>query len=109
MRIVDGWGLRELCGGTYNRLTDRKEIVCMLQVISSETILATRCKRTYSNAHTYHINSIALSSDMETFISGGTETHADECVVFLENGQQQGGVEYEATAGHCCTVVPWVA
>lgn len=40
------------------------------QVFSSETILATRCKRTYANAHTYHINSIALSSDMETFISG---------------------------------------
>ncbi|GAB4823303.1 hypothetical protein N2152v2_010349 [Parachlorella kessleri] len=39
------------------------------KVISSETILATRCKRTYSNAHTYHINSIALSSDMETFVS----------------------------------------
>lgn len=40
-------------------------------MISSETILATRCKRVYGNAHTYHINSIALSSDMETFISGG--------------------------------------
>lgn len=39
------------------------------KVISSETILATRCKRTYSNAHTYHINSVSLSSDMETFIS----------------------------------------
>ena len=44
-------------------------------MISSETILATRCKRTYSNAHTYHINSIALSSDMETFISGGRATY----------------------------------
>lgn len=42
----------------------------LVQVMSTESILATRCKRTYANAHTYHINSIALSSDMETFISG---------------------------------------
>ena len=39
------------------------------RVVGSETLLATRCKRSYANAHTYHINSIALSSDCETFIS----------------------------------------
>lgn len=39
------------------------------RVVGTETLLATRCKRSYSNAHTYHINSIALSSDCETFIS----------------------------------------
>lgn len=39
------------------------------RVVGSETLLATRCKRAYANAHTYHINSIALSSDCETFIS----------------------------------------
>jgi WD40 repeat protein len=37
--------------------------------VGTETLLSTRCKRSYANAHTYHINSIALSSDCETFIS----------------------------------------
>ncbi|QLL32737.1 hypothetical protein HG536_0D02590 [Torulaspora globosa] len=34
-----------------------------------DTIIAAAPKRTYSNAHTYHINSISISSDQETFIS----------------------------------------
>ncbi len=34
-----------------------------------EVVLAARCRRTYSNAHTYHINSVSMSSDQETFIS----------------------------------------
>ncbi len=32
-------------------------------------MLAARCRRKYANAHTYHVNSIALSSDQETFIT----------------------------------------
>jgi hypothetical protein len=32
-------------------------------------VLAARCRRLYSNAHTYHINSVSVSSDQETFIS----------------------------------------
>ena len=36
---------------------------------SSEVVLAARCRRVYSNAHTYHINSVSVSSDQETFIS----------------------------------------
>lgn len=39
------------------------------RVVGTETLLSTRCKRSYANAHTYHINSVALSSDCETFIS----------------------------------------
>ncbi len=39
------------------------------QVASAETVLAARCRRLYANAHTYHVNSIATSSDCETFIS----------------------------------------
>lgn len=39
------------------------------KVVSTETVLASRCRRTYSAAHTYHINSISLSSDQETFVS----------------------------------------
>ena len=39
------------------------------KVVNTEAVLATRCKRVFSNAHTYHINSIALSSDQESFVS----------------------------------------
>ncbi|CAL8469686.1 g9227 [Coccomyxa elongata] len=39
------------------------------QVASTEVVLAARCRRKYANAHTYHVNSIALSSDQETFIT----------------------------------------
>ena len=35
---------------------------------SSEVIVPS-CKRSYSNAHAYHINSLALNSDHETFVS----------------------------------------
>ena len=39
------------------------------QVSVTEVMLAARCKRTYANAHTYHINSISVNSDQETFLS----------------------------------------
>jgi len=38
-------------------------------VASTEILLAARCKKVYSNAHTYHINSISVNSDQETFLS----------------------------------------
>lgn len=40
-----------------------------LQVTSTEVLLAARCKKVYANAHTYHINSISVNSDQETFLS----------------------------------------
>lgn len=40
-----------------------------MQVTNTEMMLAARCRRKYANAHTYHVNSIALSSDQETFIT----------------------------------------
>lgn len=39
------------------------------RVVSTETILTSKCRRTFASAHTYHINSISLSSDQETFLS----------------------------------------
>ena len=42
---------------------------CILQVTSTEVVLAAKCKKKYANAHVYHVNSIALSSDQETFIT----------------------------------------
>jgi serine/threonine-protein phosphatase 2A regulatory subunit B len=32
-------------------------------------LLASRCRRVFANAHTYHINSISVNSDQETFLS----------------------------------------
>lgn len=43
--------------------------VCMLQVTGTDNVLSAKCRRVYSNAHTYHINSVSLSSDQETFLS----------------------------------------
>lgn len=39
------------------------------QVANTESLLASRCRRVYQNAHTYHINSISVNSDQETFLS----------------------------------------
>lgn len=39
------------------------------QVIARETVLSSKCRRSYCAAHAYHINSISLSSDQETFLS----------------------------------------
>jgi len=38
-------------------------------VASADSMLASRCKRVYGNAHTYHINSISVNTDQETFLS----------------------------------------
>ncbi|KAK1313301.1 Serine/threonine protein phosphatase 2A 55 kDa regulatory subunit B beta isoform [Acorus calamus] len=38
-------------------------------VTSQETSLVARCRRIYAHAHDYHINSISVNSDGETFIS----------------------------------------
>eukprot|EP00199_Chlamydomonas_sp_CCMP681_P000598 CAMPEP_0119107090 /NCGR_PEP_ID=MMETSP1180-20130426/7944_1 /TAXON_ID=3052 ORGANISM="Chlamydomonas cf sp, Strain CCMP681" /NCGR_SAMPLE_ID=MMETSP1180 /ASSEMBLY_ACC=CAM_ASM_000741 /LENGTH=476 /DNA_ID=CAMNT_0007092523 /DNA_START=103 /DNA_END=1533 /DNA_ORIENTATION=- len=39
------------------------------KVTNTEVLLAARCKRVFANAHTYHINSISVNSDQETFLS----------------------------------------
>ncbi len=41
----------------------------MLQVQTQEVMLSNRTKRVYANAHTYHINSISVNSDQQTFLS----------------------------------------
>lgn len=40
-----------------------------MQITSTDSVMSSRCRKVYSNAHTYHINSISLSSDRETFLS----------------------------------------
>eukprot|EP01018_Ginkgo_biloba_P008821 Gb_17005 [translate_table: standard] len=48
-------------------------------VASSEMTLAARCRRVYTHAHDYHINSISNNSDAETYIS------ADDLRIHLWN------------------------
>lgn len=43
--------------------------MALLQVMRHELCLASRAKRIYANAHTYHINSISVNSDQQTFLS----------------------------------------
>jgi serine/threonine-protein phosphatase 2A regulatory subunit B len=38
-------------------------------VQSTEVVFSARCRRLYSNAHAYHINSLSVNSDCETYIS----------------------------------------
>jgi hypothetical protein len=42
---------------------------CFSQVMQHDLCLASRAKRIYANAHTYHINSISVNSDQQTFLS----------------------------------------
>lgn len=39
------------------------------KVVSSIVVPAARCRRLYANGHAYHINSLSLNSDCETFMS----------------------------------------
>lgn len=39
------------------------------QVVRRNQTPHARCSRVYANAHAYHINSVSMSSDRETFLS----------------------------------------
>ena len=56
-------------GGQLHGLTASADSQRTLQVTSTEIVLAAKQKRKFANAHAYHVNSIALSSDQETFIT----------------------------------------
>lgn len=60
-------------GGTQGRVNalnmPKLKSLHLPKVTSTEVLLAARCKKMYANAHTYHINSISVNSDQETFLS----------------------------------------
>jgi len=39
------------------------------RVAASDVVLASRPRRVYANAHAYHVNSVSVASDQETFLS----------------------------------------
>lgn len=53
--------------GSGSKLSPRS--IRLPQCSVRQRVTATTAKRVYANAHTYHINSIALNSDGETFMS----------------------------------------
>lgn len=61
----NGFGSSPRIGGmpSQNRLAQSLRLPT---VTTQEVLLASRTKRVYSNAHTYHINSISVNSDQET-------------------------------------------
>ncbi|KAL6782764.1 PP2A1 [Auxenochlorella protothecoides x Auxenochlorella symbiontica] len=54
-------------GGAPPSLKERELRVPTVE--GRETLMTSKCRRTYSNAHAYHINTVSLSSDKETFLS----------------------------------------
>lgn len=52
--------------GTANGISHKLKVP---KVASVTRQLASKCRRSYQNAHTYHINSISVNSDQETFLS----------------------------------------
>jgi len=71
-RILNGWNARGNASG-LNPVTDRFKggaaALRMPTVSCAESVLTARRCRVYCNAHAYHINSISLNSDCETYIS----------------------------------------
>ena len=49
--------------------TDVRLPLMLPKLVDREPVIAAAPRRTYSNAHTYHIHSVSLNSDEETFLS----------------------------------------
>lgn len=52
-----------------NKPTGNSPVIELPRLSVAETFVAAHPKRVFANAHTYHINSIAVNSDGETFLS----------------------------------------
>uniref|UniRef100_A0A1I8ANH2 Serine/threonine-protein phosphatase 2A 55 kDa regulatory subunit B n=1 Tax=Steinernema glaseri TaxID=37863 RepID=A0A1I8ANH2_9BILA len=66
-KVADGhWNLRNEDGSLRDRLTNGLQLP---KLVPMELIVEASPRRVYANAHTYHINSISVNSDQETFIS----------------------------------------
>mmetsp|Transcript_19822 Transcript_19822/g.23779 ORF Transcript_19822/g.23779 Transcript_19822/m.23779 type:complete len:508 (-) Transcript_19822:971-2494(-) len=80
---VGGWGLNSpgalqnggvISGASPRAVEDRRgaprlNYLRFPTVQTTESILTARCRRIFANAHAYHINSISLNSDKETYVS----------------------------------------
>uniref|UniRef100_A0A914DLS3 Serine/threonine-protein phosphatase 2A 55 kDa regulatory subunit B n=1 Tax=Acrobeloides nanus TaxID=290746 RepID=A0A914DLS3_9BILA len=66
---------RKMADGLYNlrnedgTLRDFRNELVLPKLVPMQLIVEASPRRVYANAHTYHINSISVNSDQETFIS----------------------------------------
>ena len=60
-----GWNLRGDEGSQRSAAAPLR----LPQLVPMELIVEASPRRVYANAHTYHINSISVNSDQETFLS----------------------------------------
>eukprot|EP00775_Hariotina_reticulata_P007395 gene7395-7604_t len=76
--VVTGWNIERpggflhsspRLGGLPAASQTRIHRLRLPTVTQQELCLASRAKRMYANAHTYHINSISVNSDQQTFLS----------------------------------------
>eukprot|EP00878_Enallax_costatus_P006015 GHUV01006309.1.p1 GENE.GHUV01006309.1~~GHUV01006309.1.p1 ORF type:complete len:482 (+),score=120.64 GHUV01006309.1:2008-3453(+) len=75
--IVTGWNIERpggfmhspRLGGAPTAAQSKITRLRLPTVTPHELCLASRAKRIYANAHTYHINSISVNSDQQTFLS----------------------------------------
>lgn len=75
-QVVTGWNIERPQGFMHSpRLQQgaganvKANGLRMPTVMQHDLCLASRAKRIYANAHTYHINSISVNSDQQTFLS----------------------------------------
>ena len=63
----DGFNLRDERG--YIREPSSITSLKVPTVVPTELVVEASPRRVYANAHTYHINSVSVNSDQETFMS----------------------------------------
>ncbi len=64
---VSGYNLRD----EYGRTREPSSITSLIvpSIVPSELVVEASPRRVYANAHTYHVNSVSVNSDQETFLS----------------------------------------
>jgi serine/threonine-protein phosphatase 2A regulatory subunit B len=68
-KTIKLWKLFEKKIRSFNRNQSVVGGLAIPQVATRETVVAATPRRVFSNAHAYHINSISINSDGETYIS----------------------------------------
>lgn len=61
--------MKEFRKANKDKLVKSQSDISFPKVDSRETVLTATPRKVYSNAHAYHINSVSVNSDHETFIS----------------------------------------
>ncbi|RWS12507.1 Protein phosphatase PP2A regulatory subunit-like protein [Dinothrombium tinctorium] len=66
---IDGYNLKDEDGQTVRHMPNSVTSLRVPVVKPMDLVVEASCRRIYANAHTYHVNSISVNSDQETFLS----------------------------------------